>query len=151
MISMTKTVLVLLALIASAYSLTTVSSFKELAQAHCRLHPLETLHRLASGQLAAAYGPAFADIDCYIRQFVNKGTPPSTQTARTISKKKRTARQTRRKPKNCRKLTRWWRNTLQGWTAYRRAQTAWRQCTRCGVFTVSCCTTTTAYSGSVRR
>lgn len=78
MIPKVSTALLLLGLLFSVSSLTTVSSFQELAQLHCRIHPIETFYRLASGQLAEVYGPEYADLDCYIRQFVNKGTLPAS-------------------------------------------------------------------------
>jgi hypothetical protein len=54
-------------------SIKSVDSFEELGIFHCENFPIELLYRLATGQLAEIYGPDYRDLDCYIRQFVNKG------------------------------------------------------------------------------
>lgn len=72
-IKITTIFIVFIALIYSATCITTVSSFKELATAHCKSFPIDLLYRLSSGRLSELYGKDFRDIDCYIRQFVNKG------------------------------------------------------------------------------
>jgi hypothetical protein len=59
----------------STSSIKTVDSFEELAEYHCESFPIELLYRLSTGQLAEVYGKKYKDLDCYIRQFVNKGTP----------------------------------------------------------------------------
>lgn len=64
---------VFIALIISVTAITTVSSFEELANAHCKSFPIDLLYRLSTGRLSEIYGKDFRDIDCYIRQFVNKG------------------------------------------------------------------------------
>jgi len=43
-----------------------------LAESHCKKFPIEILYRLSSGTLAEKYGPKYADIDCYVHQFVNE-------------------------------------------------------------------------------
>ena len=63
-----------LAFIGTATTITTVSSFQELAQTHCSSFPIDILYRLSTGQLAEVYGANFKKIDCYMRQFVNKGS-----------------------------------------------------------------------------
>ena len=65
---------IFIALVYSVTAITTVSSFEELARAHCKAFPIDLLYRLSTGRLSEIYGKDFRDIDCYIRQFVNKGT-----------------------------------------------------------------------------
>jgi hypothetical protein len=105
-----RQILPLLALLlVAATAITTISNFQQLAQAHCRSFPIELLYRLSTGQLAEVYGKEFQDIDCYVRQFVNKGITSLTQTARTPStrtkrkmkrRKKRTVPPKRNSPKS---------------------------------------------------
>jgi hypothetical protein len=65
---------IIVGLVYSVAAITTVSTFEELAAAHCRSFPIELLYRLSTGRLSEIYGKDFRDIDCYIRQFVNKGS-----------------------------------------------------------------------------
>ncbi len=50
-----------------------VNSFEELGRHHCTLFPIETLWRIASGNISDKYGEQYFDFDCYIRQFVREG------------------------------------------------------------------------------
>lgn len=111
--------MVTLALAYSVSSITTVSSFKELAGVHCQHFPVDLLYRLSTGRLSELYGKDFRDIDCYIRQFVNKGTHWFTQTGRILSKrrsqnKRRKVNRLSRKRRFFLRLILWLRNTLQG-------------------------------------
>ena len=73
-LKITTIFIVIIALIYSVTGITTVSSFEELARAHCKSFPIDLLYRLSTGRLSEIYGKDFRDIDCYIRQFVNKGS-----------------------------------------------------------------------------
>jgi len=66
--------IVLLVLFDAANAIETVDSFEELAEFHCKSFPIDILYRLSTGQVAEIYGKKYKDLDCYIRQFVNKGT-----------------------------------------------------------------------------
>lgn len=62
----------IIALLQPALATKTVQSFQELAEYHCQVLPIEGLYRLATGQLAEVYGKQYQELDCYVRQFVNK-------------------------------------------------------------------------------
>lgn len=77
-------------------SISSVDSFEGLAQLHCKESPVELIYRLATGQLAEVYGAGFKDLDCYVRQFVNKGTHLSIQMVKTSLKKRRRTKKTKK-------------------------------------------------------
>ena len=62
-----------LAFLASAISLERLSSFKELAESHCKSFDVELFWRISSGLVSEKYGEDFFEYDCYIRQFVREG------------------------------------------------------------------------------
>ena len=147
---------ILLALLCAVKTITTVSSFKELAAVHCKNFPVELLHRLSTGRLSEQYGKDFRDIDCYIRQFVNKGTFFFTQTAK-IHSKRRILNRTKRKDNQIEKK-RWFQklillllSMLQDWPAFLRESSQSRLFMRCGASTDLSFNMTICWSGWGRK
>ena len=133
-----------------------VSSFEEMASLHCNSFPVELLYRLSTGQLSEIYGPDYFDIDCYVRQFVNKGTPSPMQMAKILlSGRRRTRMRTKKRKmrmkqsrRNFHRSTRWLLSTPRAsLAACRRGLTRLRPPMRFGGLCGSSCSTTTRWSG----
>lgn len=153
MISKYSILLLLLAAFLAGAATPTVSSFQELAQNHCKNYPIELIYRLSSGQLAEIYGPHFADLDCYVRQFVNKGNLSLTQMARTPWRsKKRMTKKMKISPIRRKRLflrtTPSLSSTLVVWmSACPRELTPLKQCMPFGASTASSSSMITLWSG----
>lgn len=126
-----KILLLLCAIVAisSTNSIKVVDSFSELAAHHCESFPIELLYRLSTGQLAEVNGKKYKDLDCYIRQFVNKGIDNIIQTVKIHTRSKRPKKMENRWfKKNSHKLIHQWNNMQKVWlNAYLKIQTLSKQ------------------------